>query len=236
MPLPILSTPTYTATLSNGKEIKYRPYLVKEEKIMLMALESTDVKTKISAVLDLVESCTYDSFNVERAPLVDIMLMILKIRAKSVGETAKFRLRCKTEGCGEYTDAILDLSAVTPTERTNTTNKIQLTKETGISLRIPTIAEQMILDLKEDDIATKAIESLSLHIDSVFTAEETVSRADVTQEELVAFVENLTRQQVASIKEWIEGEPMISEDIKFTCKECEKESTVAITGFDDFFV
>jgi hypothetical protein len=235
MPLPILSVPKYTATLSDGTDIQYRPYLIKEEKIMLMALEATDIKTKISAVLDLVEACTFNKLDAEKASLADIMLLIIKIRAKSVGETARFKLKCQNPDCGEYHETSLDLSEVTTSKRANESNSIQLTDEAGITLRMPTVAEEMQLDLKDIPLADKAIESIAIHIESVFTKEETTNRKDVTHDELVDFVLSFNKNQLQQIREWVAGEPTICEELDFTCGKCETENKIELKGFNDFF-
>jgi hypothetical protein len=236
MTLPTLSAPKFKAKLSDGRQIEYRPFVVKEEKVLLMALESGDMTAKISAVLDLVEACTFGKINVEILTLAEIVSLIIKIRTKSVGESAVFSLRCETKDCNHHHELTLDLSKVGLTKSTNTTNKIMLNDETGIMLKIPTIKDQMISDLKEMDLADRAIDLIALHIESVFTAESSTNRKDVSNEELTDFVHQLTREQIKTINDWIVSEPQLLEVIEFKCEKCGETTSVELKGFDDFFV
>ncbi len=181
MALPKINTPTYELVVpSTGEEIRYRPFLVKEEKILLMAMESGDNKEIIRAIQDIVKECTYDKLKLSTMPMFDIEYLFLNIRAKSVGEITTLRLKCPDD---EKTTVKVDVNLTEIEVQTdkNHTNKIELTDEMGIMMKYPTI-DSFAGDMSEIN-ASNMLEVISGCIDSIYDkgGEEVFEAKDQTK-------------------------------------------------------
>lgn len=238
MALPQLTAPKYETLLpSSGKAVQYRPYLVKEEKILLVALESKDQKQIVNATKDVVSACTFGKLDVNKLPIYDLEHLFLKLRCKSVGETAEVMLKCKCDDCEGFTPVKINLeeiSVVFPEESKSKT--INLTDSIGVTLKhFDFEAVQKLDSMREGDVGNTMNEMIISVIDSVFDDNGVYPAKDHSREELVAFVESLSRQQFEKIQAFINAIPTLKKTVKFKCKKCEKDNEVELSGLSDFF-
>lgn len=237
MPLPTIAVPTYQITLlSDGtKKLKYRPFLVKEEKILHMAMESEDSQTQIDAMVNVISACTNTEENyVKSLPVFDIEYLFLQIRAKSVGEIVKPMVKCTS--CGETVEASIDLTKIGSKKNKNHTNKIQLTDAgIGVVMRYPsivTVGKNVATSENSQDLAVDIVVEC---IEYIYDGEQMYKTSECEKSEIATFVDNLTKEQFEKISEFFETMPKIKKDLKFKCPECEKTNKIEIEGIENFF-
>ena len=230
MTLPKIATPKHTLKLpSDGRSIKYRPFLVKEEKILLMAVESENEKEISNAVKNIIRNCIEgEDFDIDDLSTFDIEYLFLNLRSKSVGETVKLNFKC--EECEEECLVGINLSEI-EVERTEGHNsKIQLTDEIGIVMKYPTFS---ITDSPE--VEKNPLEMVNLCIDKIYDTKSVYNAKDSSKEELSEFIESLNQQQFQKIQGFFETMPKLRKEVKFKCSKCEKENAVVIERLQDFF-
>jgi len=230
MALPKIESPKYHLTIpSTGDVIEYRPFLVAEEKILLLAQETGTQAAMVSALKDIVKACTFGAIDLYSLAMYDLEYIFLNLRAKSVGETSKIRIKC--DQCEEYVDVEIDLTAV-EVKGELAENNIPLTEDVGITLKVPGLkdAEKAAKTQNNDPI----VESIAALIDTIYDAETVYKADDSTPKELKEFIESLTHQQLEKIQEWMQKMPQIEHDIEFTCKNGHKNER-KLTGLGDFF-
>lgn len=230
MSLPILETPTFVLKLpSTGEKIKYRPFLVKEYKTLLTALES-DSEEILRIVTELVDVCTFNTLNVEKLANFDIEYLFLNIRAKSIGETAKLTLTCTN--CETPIDFEIDLTKLEVEKNENHTNRIMINDTIGVEMRYPKFEEMVRIyqNFKSENI----VEMLCSCIDSVYTKDELYT--DYTKEELEEFVNGFSKQQFDKLEEFMLTMPKIVQHIEQDCPNCSTKNTVNLEGLQNFFV
>jgi hypothetical protein len=231
MALPVMNTPKYSVIVpSTGQEIEYRPFLVKEEKIMLTALEGGDQKGIVRAVLDVIEKCVLtEGVDIRNLPTFDVEKIFLKIRAKSVGETIEMRVRHPKGECEHRTDVIIPLEDINVSGKIQD-GKIELTDTVGIKLKYPSFETSYgvgKLGVKEAfDIIYDSIE---------YVWDENDVYRDFDKEEMENWVGQLTKEQFKMIMDFLENSPKMKYDIQWTCKECGKEDSVVVEGLTSFF-
>jgi hypothetical protein len=232
MALPKLTTPTYTMTIpSTGQEIDYRPYLVKEEKVLMIAMESDDGKQITKAIKDVVQACTMDKVDGSKLTLFDIEYMFTKLRSKSVGETSRVTLPC--ENCEATNEVTINIDTLRTGELPN--SKIELTSDTGLIMKFPNLTEYM--ELVESDMETidKIFALAAASIEEIYSGDEVFDAKSQTKAEMVEFVEGLNAQQFAKIKEFIDGMPQATIDVNFKCVECSHDNNIELRGLRNFF-
>ena len=242
MALPKLNVPVYEAILpSTETVIKYRPFLVKEEKILLTAMESEDEKSITDAVKQIIKNCVQGDLDVERLPTFDIEYIFLRLRAKSVGEEVKIGLKpwgCpqnKGELCEFTTEVPINLEEVKVQKTENHSNKIMLTDDIGIILGYPnieSIKEMMRGELSETEVGLKVIKN---SVEMVFTQEETHERDSFTETELDDFFDSLNTLQMEKIREFFDTMPVLKHTVKYNCKTCGEEKETTVQGLNSFF-
>jgi len=236
MALPKLNTPTYELEVpSTDEKIKYRPFLVKEEKILLMAMESKDNAQIIQAVKDIVKSCTFDKVDVSSMPMFDMEYIFLNIRAKSVGEVSKLKILCPDDK-KTYADVDLDLTEISVQVGDDHTNKIELTDGMGVIMTYPTIdsflesgIEQITADNMLDVIGTCILQIYEDKGEKVYEAK------DQTKKELVEFIEQLNTKQFQDVQKFFDTMPRLKHTIKVKNPKTKKTSDVTLSGLNDFF-
>ena len=235
MPLPKIATPQFSLTLpSNGNRIHFRPFLVKEEKALLMATQSDDPLDMIDAVKNVIASCIIENVNVDTIPYFDLEYIFLNIRSKSIGEIVKIEYRhsggLNYQGivCEEVTPVEINLEQVKVEKKDGHTNKIQLDDKLGLEMRYPTIT-----DVKMITEGANEIEMLAKCIVSVYD-EENVYEPDNLEDSL-EFIESLNNTQFSKIMNFIETMPKLRHTIKYKCGGCGQEDTVTLEGMADFF-
>ena len=236
MALPILDLPTYELEVpSTGKTIRYRPFLVKEEKVLLLALEGEDDKAIEVAVKNLLKGCITSRIKLENLSTFDLEYIFLKIRAASVGEIVEMEVTCldDNETKIKYN---LDLNKVEVIFPEGHSNKIMLTEETGIVMRYPgfdRFVQNSVsgVDLSTDDIFDIIAES----IDQIFQGDEVYDSSTTTKKEFREFVDSLTTQQFEKIQQFFETAPKLSHSFTVRNPNTGHESTYTIEGLSNFF-
>lgn len=228
----IAATPTYEITLpSTGKKIEYRPFLVKEEKILLMASESKNESEIRRAMHDVVSACTFGKLDMENCPMIDIEYLFLKIRTKSVGETAKPVIKCPK--CNKGNETVIDISNIEPIKKPNHSTKINLTKDVIVEMRYPQYRDIEEMNKKTVD-SDKMFRLLGLCIDKVYTPSGTFVGKDLTEEDLNDFMDRLTQAQFKGLSDFFETMPQIQKTIQYTCS-CGNNEEITLRGMQDFF-
>jgi len=236
MALPKLTTPTYELEVpSSDEKIQYRPFLVKEEKVLLMAMESGKNTDIVEAIKQIVEACTFNKLNISQIPMFDVEYIFLQIRSKSVGEVSKLKLLCPDDE-KTYADVELNLNEVKVQVGDDHTNKIELGDGKGMIMRYPTIDS-----FKESGIknitAINMLEVISTCILQIYEekGEKVYDPKDQTQKELTDFIEQLNTKQFKDVQNFFETMPKLKHEITIKNPKTKKESKITLTGLNDFF-
>ena len=236
MALPIVETPRYELTLpSQETKVQYRPFLVKEEKILYVALESGDEKEMQQATKQILKSVTFDKLNVEELPTFDVEYIFLQVRAKSVGEIAKFKIICPDDK-ETYGDVEVDLSKVEVQVDDAHTNNIVLDEKRnlGVVMKYPNMKvlySQEFKSLKYEDIINLIIGC----VEYIYEGEKNYPVSESTQEELKDFFENLPQEQFGKIRKFFESMPRLRHETKVKNPKTGVESKITFSGLQDFF-
>jgi len=237
MTLPKIEVPTYELTLpSTDLKVKYRPFLVKEEKILFIALESNNNANIVNAIKDIVSSCTFNSLIVSNLPVFDLEYIFLNIRAKSVGENAKFKVLCPDDK-KTYVDVEVDLTKVEVQVDDKHTNKVIIdkTKNLGMVLRYPTIND---VELGENVAALKVemvFKILTNCIDHIFEGDKIYPAKDISKEELQEFLESLPQDNFNDIRDFFDTMPKLKHKVEVLNPVTNIKSDVFFVGLSDFF-
>ena len=236
MALPKLTTPTYELEIpSTDEKIKYRPFLVKEEKILMLAMESKETKDITQAVKDIVSECTFNKVDISNMPMFDVEYIFLQIRSKSVGEVSKLKLLCPDDK-KTYADVELDLNEVKVQVGDDHTNKIELTKDMGMIMTYPTIDSFRDSGIRDIN-AGNMLEVISGCIMQIYEEEgkKVYDPKDQTKKELTEFIEQLSTKQFKDVQKFFETMPKLKHEITIKNPKTKKESKVTLTGLNDFF-
>ena len=237
MALPKINTPTYELEVpSTNEKIKYRPFLVKEEKILLIALESNENKQIIQAVKEIVAMCTFDKIDLGNMPMFDVEYIFLQIRSKSVGETSNLKLLCKDDG-KTYADVKIDLGDIKVSVDEEHTNKIELTDEMGMIMTYPTIDSFMNTGISEIT-SSNMLEVIATCILQIYDkkGEEVFDAKDQTKEELNDFIGQLNTKQFREVQKFFDTSPKLTHTVMVKNPKTKVESEVVLNGLNDFFV
>ena len=238
MALPKVNTPTYELTLpSHDQKVKFRPFLVREEKILLMAMESQKETEIYEATREIVDTCTFNTLKVEELPTFDLEYIFLQIRAKSVGEISKFKVLC-TDDMKTYANVEVDLTKINVEVDDDHTNKIIVDKarNLGVVLKYPTLNVLKSGKTSIDNATIEQIfEVLSQCVDHIFEGDKVYPGKDSTQEEIKEFFESLTQDAFAKIKQFFDTMPRLRHEMKVINPVTKVENTVVLQGIQDFF-
>jgi len=237
MSLPKIAVPKFKLKLpSNGKEVYYRPFLVKEEKTLLMAVEGGEDTDITESVINIIESCVEYEGNIRDLPFFDIEYMFVNLRSRSVNNIVNLKLRHSSDTeCKHITDFELKLEDVTVELPEKISNKIMLNDTIGLVLRYPKLSDISSLGETIRSSKVEAIfEELANNIESVFDSENVYE--DFTKEEMVDYLGQLNKEQFMKVIEFFENSPTVSYDIKYTCSECGKEEFIPLRGLNSFFM
>ena len=237
MVLPVANTAKYELMLpSQQKTINYRPFLVKEEKVLLMAMESGKSKEMITAIKEIVKSCTFGEMNAEDYPMFDIEYVFLQIRSKSVGEIAKIKVLCPDDG-KTYADAEVDLSKIEVYVDDDHTNNIMIDDERklGVVLKYPTLRDIDGDTLTGDINIEKTYKMIANSIEQIYEGDKVYLAKDSTKKELDEFLENLTADQMKKLTAFYNSMPRLEHKLKVKNPKTEVESEVTLKGLASFF-
>ena len=235
MALPVVNASRYSTILpSTGQEIEYRPYLVKEEKIMMVALESKDQKAIMRAMKDVAQACVFTDINIDSLTSFDLEWIFLKLRTKSVGENTRVKLKCEEEGCNKSSEVDVNLDDISLSE-INDNKVIQLTDDIGVVMRYPQIG--MLEEHDEETIKTPdgAFEMIADCLETIYDEDNVYQVIDESRESVKGFIDNLNSGQFGMIVDWLKDIPSLQKDIKWNCVACNKENSVKLRGLQSFF-
>ena len=238
MPLPKVNTPTYELVLpSTGKKVKYRPFLVREEKILIMALETEDIKQITQAVVDILTECILTKgIKFENLSTFDIEYLFLNIRAKSVGETVEVNIICPDDNKTSVTVSI-DIDSIKVKKNRKHKNIIKLDDNLSLKLKYPSL-DQFIgsnFESKDDQSIKSTLKVITSCLDVIYTEEESWVGSDSTEKELEEFIDQLNTKQFQLIEEFFNTMPKLSHPVKVKNPITEVESTVVLEGLAAFF-
>ena len=238
MPLPKIATPTYELELpSTGKPINYRPFLVKEEKLLVLALESEDNKQITTAIKTVIKSCiSTKGIKVETLPTFDIEYLFLNIRGKSVGEELEVNIICPDDETTEVSVTI-DLDDIQIQKVDDHTNRIQIDSNIMMEMKYPSL-DQFIknnFDFKEGSQMDQSFDLIASCIDKIYTEDEVWSTADCTKKEVKEFLESMNSSQFKDIEIFFETMPKLKHTIKVKNPKTKVESEVVLEGLASFF-
>jgi hypothetical protein len=236
MALPKLEVPIYELTVpSTDEKIKYRPFLIKEEKILLIAMESGESEDVIQAVKQIVSECTFNKLKLGNMPMFDVEYLFLQIRSKSVGEVSKLKILCRDDG-ETYANVEVDLTEIEVQVSDDHTNKIELTDEMGVIMRYPTIDSFSTAGIS-DITADNMLDVIVACIDKIYDkkGEEVYDSKDSSKKELMDFVEQMNTQQFQDVQAFFDSMPKLRHEITVVNPKTKKENIVALSGLNDFF-
>ena len=236
MALPKLEVPIYELTVpSTDEKIKYRPFLIKEEKILLIAMESGANEDVIQAVKQIVSECTFNTLKLGNMPMFDVEYIFLQIRSKSVGEVSKLKILCRDDG-ETYANVEVDLTEIEVQVNDDHTNKIELTDEMGVIMRYPTIDSFSTAGIS-DITADNMLDVIVACIDKIYDkkGEEVYDSKDSSKKELMDFVEGMNTTQFQDVQAFFDSMPKLRHEITEVNPKTKKENIVALSGLNDFF-
>lgn len=240
MALPKLDTPTYELELPvSKKKIKYRPFLVKEQRNLLMALESNDSSATQSAIRDILVNCTLtDGINIDKLPIVDIEYYFINLRAKSVGEIVESKYKCNNvvEGkeCGNIMEKNIDLTTIKVDIPTDNDPEIQLTPKITIKMQYPEYG--IVKDsLKYDDINQVTFNMIAESIEYIYDGEQFYYGHEAQPGEMLEFVESMNQEQFTKVEKFFDALPKLKETVNIKCSKCGFDHTIEVEGLESFF-
>ena len=238
MPLPKISTPTYELVLpSSGKKVKYRPFLVKEEKILIMALESEDTKQITSAIKSVLSDCILSrGIKIDKLATFDIEYLFLNVRGKSVGETVEVNVTCPDDGQTKV-EMVIDIDSIKIQKDSNHSNIIKLDDSLSVQMNYPSL-DQFIetnFDTSNNSQVDESLTVIMSCIKQVYNEEESWDATDCTKKELRDFVESMNSKQFKEVENFFETMPKLSHKVKVMNPNTKVESEVVIEGLASFF-
>ena len=236
MALPVLTIPTYELEVpSTDEKIKYRPFLVKEEKILLIALESGENKDIVQAVKTIVDECTFNKLKLGKMPMFDVEYIFLQIRAKSVGEVSTLNLLCPDDG-KTYAKVELDLTEVQVQVDEEHDSKIELTDEMGMIMTYPNIDSTIDIGVNVIN-ASNMLDIIVTCIEQIYDkgGEEVHMAVDSTKKELLEFIEQLNTEQFKKVQKFFDTMPKLTKTVTVKNPKTKVESEVTLNGLNDFF-
>ena len=238
MPLPKIATPTYELELpSTGQTIEYRPFLVKEEKLLVLALEGEDVKEITTAIKNVIKSCIQTKgIGVENLPTFDIEYLFLNIRGKSVGEEIEVKLLCSDDN-ETYVPVKIPIDEIKVVKNDEHTNKIKLDSNLMMEMKYPSLAEfiKNNFDFGQDASMDQSFDLIASCIDKIYNEEEVWAAADCTKKEITSFLDQMNSSQFKEIETFFETMPKLSHTVKLKNPKTKVESEVVLEGLSSFF-
>ena len=242
--LPKIDVPVYEAILpSNKKTVKFRPFLVKEQKLLLMASQGTEVKETIDAIKQILRNCVLSEVDIDTLPVFDLEFLFLNLRARSVNEIVNIRYKCnnqipdgdgESKTCTGQVDYEVNVLDIKPEFGENHSNKIMISNDVGMMLKYPTF--EIMKKLESTDENEMVFELLLNCIDFIFDKDQIYHNKDIPKEELVEFLDNLQQKHLELIKDFFDTMPKVKKDLDFKCPKCGHEDKIIIEGVQSFFV
>ena len=237
MALPMNETPVYTLEIPSTKtKVKYRPFLIKEEKALLIAQQSEDSIVMVDTLKQVVKSCLKDNVDVDEFATFDLEYVFTQIRAKSVGEIIDLKIRC--DDCTDekaIATVFVDLTKLKVDISPDHNNKINLFDDVGIVLKYPTIDVIKLFEALDTNNLDQVFDVIVNCIDYIFTDKEVFYAKEQSKEELVEFLNNLTSDQFERVQKFFETMPRLKQEIEYVCPVCSKKHQRVLEGLQSFF-
>ena len=240
MALPMMSAPTYTMVVpSSGVSVKFRPFLVKEEKALLIAQQSEDIGVMIQTLKGIINTCVLDTLDIDKLATFDLEYMFTQIRAKSVGEIIELIFPCDIDH-GEDNEKArvkvsIDLTTLIVEKDPNHNNKINLFGDVGVVMKYPTMDVMKRLENLDTNDLDKVFSVVADSIDYIYQGEEIFYGKEQKHEELLQFLNNLTSEQFVKVQQFFATMPRIKKEIEYTCPVCQKHHRKMLEGMQSFF-
>ena len=232
MALPKLEIPTYPIEVpSLNKRVNFRPFLVKEEKVLMIAQETEDETKILPIIKDIVKACSFEKLDPDDCTASDLEFIFLRLRAKSVGETVTVRIKC--EECDEYANVKINLEDITISEVNDISNTIEISDSIGMILKPLSIKDTERIDDKNPEKAFN--QTVIYSIESIYDADSVYLASESTDKELIEFVDSLSHSHLEKIQEYIQNIPKLQYIAKFKCEECGHKNEIVLEGIDSFF-
>ena len=243
MALPIVSTPTYELTVpSTGEKVSYRPFLVKEEKTLLMAAEDQKISTITKAMRDIISTCTEGEVDLKTLAPYDIEYIFLQLRGKSIGDVINLNLKkpdsieCEESECPGSPEIKVNIDDIKIDTSTIVDSKIQLTEDIGIKLGFPQLDSVQKYTTKGGGMdAGGVFKMINDCIEYIWEGKEIYKAKDSTKKELNDFIESLNTEQFNKIRNFFESMPRLRHEVAWTCSKCNKSAPLLLEGIDSFF-
>jgi len=240
MALPMMSAPTYTMVVpSSGVSVQFRPFLVKEEKALLIAQQSEDIGVMIQTLKGIINTCVLDTLDIDKLATFDLEYMFTQIRAKSVGEIIELIFPCDIDH-GEDNEKArvkvsIDLTTLIVEKDPNHNNKINLFGDVGVVMKYPTMDVMKRLENLDTNDLDKVFSVVADSIDYIYQGEEIFYGKEQKHEELLQFLNNLTSEQFVKVQQFFATMPRIKKEIEYTCPVCQKQHRKMLEGMQSFF-
>ena len=238
MSLPKINVPEYSLVVpSTNEEIKFRPFLVKEEKLLLIAQETSDEQALYGAIKNLIKNCCFEKIDIDKLPLFDVEYIFLQIRAKSVSEIADVKVICPDDGETEV-EVKVDLTEIQVHMDEKHNTKIELTDNIGIVMSYPNLASILLkkkVQDKEESAADQMFSMIQDCMNQIWQGEETFEAMDYTDKEKKDFIENLNHNQFEKIQQFFETMPTVKHEVEVTNPNTKVVSKVELEGMNSFF-
>jgi hypothetical protein len=234
MALPRIETPRYELKIpSTGEKVEYRPYLVKEEKILIIALESNDQSQMLRAVRDIISACTFDRLDIQNLALFDLEYVFLKLRGVSVGSKAEMKIKC--DACEKFNEVSINLDDVNIKGKINKDVNIKLTKDIGVTMKYPTVHSALLQTSEKLEGYDAIMGTIIASIDSIYDKDNVYPAESSTKQELLDFIESLNQEQFGKLNTFFESLPTLQYDLEFECSSCGKKNSRELKGLQSFF-
>lgn len=235
MALPIVKGSRYTTIMpSTGTEIEYRPYNVREEKLLMVALESKDQKMILRTLKDVMEACIFEKVDFSKFTVFDFEKLFLALRAKSVGEVVDLELKCQDDECGSSTPTSINLEEIEMAEPSSD-KTVMIDGDIGVVLRYPGIQDIEKYDESHLQKHEGAFDLVIDCIEQIFDDEGVYDAKDEPRESVEAFLNNLSTSQFKKVAEFFENTPTLTHDVEYKCIKCGKENKIELKGIQSFF-
>ena len=234
MALPILETPMHSCVLpSSNERVEFRPFLVGEQKILMIAQESDDQNTQVREMIRLINACC-DNITAEKLPTIDLEYLFLQIRIKSVGETSDITMIC--DQCEAENEVTVDLEAAEVKRDKEVSNIVKLTDDISIELQFTTYEAMKGLDISTEETNTKeAFTLMERCIVAIVQGDEVFTQDDFTEKELEKFMDSMSLKMLEGVQDYLASAPTLSVSAEFKCKTCDNEQKTALEGIGNFF-
>lgn len=242
MALPKLDVPIYeTKLISTGETVRFRPFLVKEQKLFLMASQSDDIKDVTNTIKQVINNCVVSDINIETLPTFDLEKLFMKIRAHSVGESVNLKYTCNnkrtnSEGeekpCGGIVEFNVNILEMEPQYGEGHDKKIELTKNMGVVMKYPTFKMLEKLNSKKD---VDLLSVFTACIDYIYDKDDIYYAKDTSESELIEFVESMQPQDLEKIQKFFATMPKYTKDFEFKCPKCGYQESITVEGIENFF-